>query len=81
MGELGTTFAFILVFTLIGGFFAASETALVSLRESQVHRLAESDPRRGHRDSRATPACPARAPSDSASSHSPKPPAPRASPT
>ncbi len=49
MGELGTTFAFILVFTLIGGFFAASETALVSLRESQVHRLAESDPRRGHR--------------------------------
>ena len=49
MGELGTTFAIILVFTLIGGFFAASETALVSLRESQVDRLVESDRRRGAR--------------------------------
>ncbi len=49
VGELGWTFAIILVFTLIGGFFAASETALVSLRESQVHRLVESDPRRGPR--------------------------------
>ncbi len=49
MGELGWTFAIILVFTLIGGFFAASETALVSLRESQINRLVESDPRRGQR--------------------------------
>ena len=49
MGELGTTFAIILIFTLIGGFFAASETALVSLRESQINRLVESDPRRGPR--------------------------------
>jgi putative hemolysin len=49
VGELGWTFAIILVFTLIGGFFAASETALVSLRESQVNRLIESDPRRGPR--------------------------------
>ncbi|MGB8022021.1 MAG: hemolysin family protein [Candidatus Nanopelagicales bacterium] len=49
MGELGITFAIILVFTLIGGFFAASETALVSLRDSQVDRLVEADPRRGSR--------------------------------
>ena len=49
MGELGGTFAIILVFTLIGGFFAASETALVSLRESQVTGLVESDARRGSR--------------------------------
>lgn len=49
MGELGTTFAIILVFTLIGGFFAASEVALVSLRDSQVGRLVEIDARRGHR--------------------------------
>ena len=48
-GRVGWTFAIILVFTLIGGFFAASETALVSLRESQVNRLVESDPRRGQR--------------------------------
>jgi putative hemolysin len=49
VGELGTTIAIILVFTLIGGFFSASETALVSLRESQVERLAESDRRGGPR--------------------------------
>lgn len=39
MGELSGTFAIILVFTLIGGFFAGSETALVSMRESQMARL------------------------------------------
>ncbi|HEX6887871.1 MAG TPA: hemolysin family protein [Candidatus Nanopelagicales bacterium] len=49
VGELGTTFLIILVFTLIGGFFAASETALVSLRDSQVQRLADTDRRRGPR--------------------------------
>lgn len=49
VGTIGTTLAIVLVFTLIGGFFAASETALVSLRDSQVSRLAESDPRRGPR--------------------------------
>ncbi len=49
MGDVGTTFGIILIFTLIGGFFAASETALVSLRDSQVGRLEESDPRRGAR--------------------------------
>lgn len=47
VGELGTTIGIILIFTLIGGFFAASETALVSLRDSQVERLVESDRRRG----------------------------------
>ena len=36
----------VLVFILIGGFFAAAEIALVSLRESQVQRLAEQG-RRG----------------------------------
>ncbi len=49
MDELGWTFAIILVFTLIGGFFAASEVALVSLRESQINRLVEADARRGPR--------------------------------
>ena len=49
MGELGTTFLIILIFTLIGGFFAASETALVSLRDSQVNRLVDTDRRRGPR--------------------------------
>jgi putative hemolysin len=32
--------ALVLVFVLIGGFFAAAEIALVSLRDSQVHKLA-----------------------------------------
>ncbi len=41
------TFLIILIFTLIGGFFSASETSLVSLRESQINRLSESDRRRG----------------------------------
>ncbi len=38
----------VLFFILLGGFFAAAELALVSLRESQVQRLAE-DSRRGRR--------------------------------
>jgi putative hemolysin len=37
-----------LFFVLLGGFFAAAELALVSLRENQVQRLAESS-RRGRR--------------------------------
>jgi putative hemolysin len=49
VSELGGIFAIILVFTLIGGFFAASEVALVSLRDSQINRLVESDRRRGPR--------------------------------
>ena len=39
----------VLVIVLIGGFFAASEMALVSLREGQIHRLAQ----RGKRGQKA----------------------------
>jgi len=39
----------IIVFSIIGGFFAAAETALVSLRDSQVARLATTKGRRGQR--------------------------------
>lgn len=39
----------VLVFTLVGGFFAAAEIALVSLRESQVQRLAEDRGKKGER--------------------------------
>jgi putative hemolysin len=42
----------VLVFTLLGGFFAAAEIALVSLRESQVQRLAAENGRKGERLSR-----------------------------
>ena len=42
----------VLVFTLLGGFFAAAEIALVSLRESQVQRLAAERGRKGERLSR-----------------------------
>ena len=37
----------VLLFILVGGFFAAAEIALVSLRESQVKRIAETKGRRG----------------------------------
>lgn len=43
---LGVNIAVVLVFVLIGGFFAAAEMALVSLRESQVRRMADES-RRG----------------------------------
>jgi putative hemolysin len=39
----------VLVFTLIGGFFAAAEIALVSLRDSQVQRIAAERGKRGKR--------------------------------
>jgi putative hemolysin len=39
----------VLLFTLVGGFFAAAEIALVSLRESQVQRLAAEHPKRGQK--------------------------------
>ncbi len=39
----------IIIFSIIGGFFAASETALVTLRDSQVTRLATTKGRRGQR--------------------------------
>lgn len=49
MDTVLTTVAVLLLFTLIGGFFAAAEVALVSLRESQVQQLAENNGRRGQR--------------------------------
>jgi putative hemolysin len=49
VNELLTNIGVVLLFTLIGGFFAAAETALVSLRESQVEHLAQSEGARGRR--------------------------------
>ncbi|MEV5413953.1 hemolysin family protein [Thermopolyspora sp. NPDC052614] len=45
MGTVAANIALVLLFILIGGFFAAAEIALVSLRESQVRKLAESGKR------------------------------------
>ena len=41
MSDLWVNIALVLVFILIGSFFAAAEIALVSLRESQIERLSE----------------------------------------
>jgi putative hemolysin len=41
VSDILVNFGVVLVFILIGSFFAAAEIALVSLRESQVERLAE----------------------------------------
>jgi putative hemolysin len=49
VSELLTNIAVVLLFTLIGGFFAAAETALVSLRESQIDHLAATRGSRGRR--------------------------------
>ncbi len=46
MSEIWVNLLVVLIFILIGAFFAAAELALVSLRESQVQRLAEAG-RRG----------------------------------
>ena len=40
--------AIVLLFTIVGGIFAAAETALITLRDSQVKKLAASG-RRGRR--------------------------------
>ncbi|RCG27805.1 HlyC/CorC family transporter [Sphaerisporangium album] len=48
MHNVAANIVLVLVFVLIGGFFAAAEMAMVSLRESQVRRLAEEG-RRGAR--------------------------------
>lgn len=40
-GELGLNIALVVVFVLIGGVFAATEMALVTLRESQVNAIAQ----------------------------------------
>jgi putative hemolysin len=49
MSGLAADFLVVLLFVLIGGFFAAAELALVSLREGQIDRLAAEHPRRGAR--------------------------------
>ena len=54
MSEVLTEFAVVLLFVLIGGFFAASEMALVSLREGQIRQLAETHPKSGGRLARLT---------------------------
>ncbi|MGW3467868.1 hemolysin family protein [Saccharopolyspora sp. NPDC000995] len=48
MDGVAWNIALVLLFVLLGGYFAAAEIALVSLRESQVRKLAEQD-RRGAR--------------------------------
>lgn len=51
MTELLTDIALVLVFIAIGGTFAAAETALISLRDSQVRTISMRG-RRGHRVAR-----------------------------
>lgn len=48
MSDLWVNLLVVLFFILLGGFFAAAEMALVSLRESQLQRLSEES-RRGRR--------------------------------
>lgn len=48
MNQIWINLLIVLFFVLLGGFFAAAELALVSLRESQVQRLAETS-KRGRR--------------------------------
>lgn len=48
MDSVAVNIALVLVFVLVGGFFASAEIALVSLRDGQVRRLAE----RGRRGAR-----------------------------
>ncbi|MGC5013697.1 hemolysin family protein [Streptosporangium sp. DT93] len=48
MNSVLANIALVLIFVLIGGFFAAAEMAMVSLRESQVRRL-DTQGRRGAR--------------------------------
>ncbi len=49
MSEFLVNLGVVLVFTLVGGFFAAAEIALVSLRESQIHRLVVERGKRGEK--------------------------------
>lgn len=51
MGNIGRDIAVVLGFVLIGGFFAAAEMALVSLREGQLRAIAQRG-RRGQRAAR-----------------------------
>lgn len=52
MGDLWRNALVVLFFVLLGGFFAAAELALVSLREAQMQRLADQPGRRGRRGRR-----------------------------
>ncbi len=49
VSNVAVTIALVLIFILIGGFFAAAEMAMVSLRESQIRRLSRDEGRRGAR--------------------------------
>ncbi|AUS77289.1 HlyC/CorC family transporter [Actinoalloteichus sp. AHMU CJ021] len=49
MDSVATNLALVLLFVFAGGYFAASEIALVSLRDSQVDRLAATRGNRGKR--------------------------------
>ena len=49
MSEFLLNLGVVIVFTLIGGFFAAAEIALVSLRESQVQRIVAERGKKGER--------------------------------
>jgi len=49
VGEIASIIGLLLIFTLIGGFFAAAEVSLVAMRESQVAALTETAGRRGRR--------------------------------
>ena len=49
MGIFWQTMSMVLIFTVVGGIFAAAETSLISLRDSQVKKLAETKGRRGQR--------------------------------
>ncbi|MBU6243933.1 MAG: hemolysin family protein [Actinomycetales bacterium] len=49
MGDIWADLLIILVLILVGGCFVAAELAIVSLRDSQVTRLAEEGGRRGRR--------------------------------
>ncbi|GGO04146.1 hemolysin family protein [Microbispora bryophytorum] len=49
LSNVAVTIALVLIFILIGGFFAAAEMAMVSLRESQIRRLSRDEGRRGAR--------------------------------
>ncbi len=49
MSEALASIVVIVIFSIVGGFFAAAETALVTLRESQISRLATTRGKRGAR--------------------------------
>ncbi|GIH45276.1 putative hemolysin [Microbispora rosea] len=49
LSNVAVTIALVLIFIVIGGFFAAAEMAMVSLRESQIRRLSRDEGRRGAR--------------------------------